>query len=65
MRPLSFADAAVILGIVLAVETLVIGGHVLVALKARAALSRPRRVRAMNRGAGALMIGAGALVASR
>lgn len=65
VRPLSLAGTATLLAIILAVEALVVGAHVLVAVRAKAALSEPRRVRALNRGAGALMIGAGALVASR
>lgn len=65
VRPLSVVDAAVILGLIVVIEALVIGGHVLVALRAKSALSQPRRIRALNRGAGALMIGAGALVATR
>ena len=64
-HPLSFVDAAIILAVVIAVEALVIGAHVTIALRTKAALAEPRRLRALNRGAGALMVGAGALVASR
>ena len=64
-RGLTVSDTLGILAVILAVEVLVVGAHVLVALKAKAALTQPHRVRALNRGAGALMIGAGALVAAR
>jgi threonine/homoserine/homoserine lactone efflux protein len=64
-RPLTAADTMTLLAVIVAVEALVIGVHVGLALRARAALARPRRLRALNRGAGALMIGAGVLVASR
>ncbi len=64
-RPLTLPDTLILLGVILLVEALVVGAHVLVALRAKAALAQPRRLRALNRGAGALMIGAGALVASR
>ncbi|WP_237478788.1 LysE family translocator [Lichenibacterium dinghuense] len=64
-HPLTAADTLVLLAVILAVEGLVIGGHVALALRARSALARPRRLRALNRGAGALMVGAGALVTAR
>lgn len=64
-RPLTAADTLALLAVILLVEALVIGVHVGVALRAWAALARPRRLRALNRGAGALMVGAGVLVASR
>ncbi len=64
-RPLTTVDTLVLLAVILAVEALVVGGHVFVALRARTALAQPRRLRTLNRGAGALMIGAGVLVASR
>lgn len=64
-RHLTAADTLALLAVILLVEALVIGGHVGLALRARAALARPRRLRALNRGAGALMVGAGVLVAAR
>ncbi len=64
-RALTVSDTLALLAVVLAVEVAVVGGHVALALRARSALSRPRRLRALNRGAGALMVGAGALVAAR
>ena len=64
-RPLTAPDTLVLLGVILAVEALVIGAHVGIALRAEAALARPGRLRALNRGAGAMMIGAGLTVAAR
>ncbi len=64
-RPLTAADTLVLLAVIVLVEALVIGAHVALALRAKAALARPRRLRALNRGAGALMVGAGVLVATR
>lgn len=64
-RHLMAGDTLVLVAVILAVEALVIGAHVALALRSKAALARPRRMRALNRGAGALMIGAGVLVASR
>jgi len=49
--------------IILAVEAVVIGGHVLLARHARRWLRTPRAVRRMNRASGSVMIGAGAVVA--
>ena len=52
--------------IILAVETVVIGGHVILAGRARSLLRTPRIVRRVNRAAGGVMIGAGvAVVATR
>lgn len=56
-------DLALLGLIIVAVEAIVIGGHVLLATKARLLLRTPRAVRRMNRGAGSVMIGAGAVVA--
>ena len=47
------------------VEVVVVGGHVLIGMKARNLLDRPARIRALNRGAGSLMIAAAAVVAAR
>ena len=52
--------------VILAVEFVVIGGHVLLAGRARTLLRTPRVVRRVNRAAGGVMIGAGvAVVATR
>ncbi len=52
--------------VILAVEGVVIGGHVLLATRARRLLRTPRIVRRVNRVAGGAMIGAGvAIVAAR
>ena len=49
--------------VVLAVEAIVIGGHVALAVRARKLLREPRIVRRVNRTAGSVMIGAGVAVA--
>ncbi|TGQ66659.1 MAG: LysE family translocator [Mesorhizobium sp.] len=61
------ADHLIILiAVILAVEAVVIGGHVVLASRARSLLSTPRIVRRVNRAAGGVMIGAGvAVVATR
>ncbi|WP_372053156.1 LysE family translocator (plasmid) [Tistrella mobilis] len=65
VRPLGVADTALLLAIIAAVEVVVVGGHVLIGMKARSLLDRPARIRALNRGAGSLMIAAAAVVAAR
>lgn len=50
---------------ILAVEVLVIGGHVILAVRARSLLRTPRVVRRVNRAAGGMMVGAGVVVAAR
>jgi threonine/homoserine/homoserine lactone efflux protein len=62
---LTAGNVGLLLLLIAAVEAVVIGGHVLLAYRARFYLSDPRRLRTLNRGAGSLMIGAGVLVASR
>ena len=47
---------------ILIVEAIVIGGHILLALRTRGLLRNPVILRRLNRGAGALMVGAGATV---
>lgn len=59
---LTLRDVLSLALVILLVETLVIGGHVLLASRARGLLRSPRVVRRVNRGAGALMVGAGAAV---
>jgi threonine/homoserine/homoserine lactone efflux protein len=46
--------------IILAVETVVIGGHVALAVRSRLYLSSPKIMRRVNRAAGTIMIGTGA-----
>lgn len=65
VRPLTISDTVVLLAVIAVVEVVVVGGHVLIGHKAKSALTDPKRVRTLNRGAGALMVGAGVLVASR
>lgn len=65
VKPLSITDTLILLLVIALIEVIVIGGHVIVALKARNALKRPERIRLMNKGAGVLMVGAGVLVAAR
>ena len=48
--------------VILAVEVVVIGGHVILAGRARSLLRTPRIVRRVNRAAGGVMIGAGVAV---
>lgn len=59
---LSVSQAGTLALVIIAVETLVIGGHVILAGRARTALRRPSVLRRVNRGCGAVMIGAGAAV---
>jgi len=55
-----------LVAVILVVEALVIGGHVVLAGRARGLLRTPKIVRRVNRAAGGVMIGAGvALVATR
>ncbi|TPN79570.1 LysE family translocator [Mesorhizobium sp. CU2] len=55
-----------LMAVILAVEVVVIGGHVLLAGRARRLLRTPKIVRRVNRVAGGVMIGAGvAVVATR
>lgn len=49
--------------VILAVEAVVIGGHVALAVRARTLLRSPKIVRRVNRTAGGLMIGSGMAVA--
>lgn len=60
---LALSEVAILSGIILLVEAVVIGGHVLLAGRARRWLRTPRAVRRMNRAAGGVMIGTGAVVA--
>ncbi|TGP57178.1 LysE family translocator [bacterium M00.F.Ca.ET.159.01.1.1] len=63
---LNTADLGVLATAILIVEAVVIGGHVLLAGRARGLLRTPAIVRRVNRAAGGVMIGAGvAVVATR
>ena len=63
---LTLAQVGLLAAIILAVEFFVVGGHVLLADRAREALKTPKIVRRANRAAGGVMIGAGvAVVAAR
>jgi threonine/homoserine/homoserine lactone efflux protein len=46
----------------LVVEAVVVGGHVLLAGRARTLLRTPKTVRRVNRAAGGVMVGAGVAV---
>lgn len=59
---LAIADGILLGLIILAVEVVVVGGHVALASRARYALRNPLIVRRANRAAGTVMIGAGAAV---
>jgi threonine/homoserine/homoserine lactone efflux protein len=60
---LTLSQVAALTGVILLVEAVVIGGHVLLAGKARRWLRTPAAVRRMNRAAGGVMVGTGAVVA--
>lgn len=63
---LSTSDVALLAAVILAVEVVVVGGHVLLAARARRHLRDAVTVRRVNRAAGGVMIGAGvAVVAAR
>lgn len=51
--------------VILSVEIIVIGGHVILAGRARQILRAPKAVRRLNRATGGVMVGAGVIVASR
>eukprot|EP00913_Durusdinium_trenchii_P008192 g7689.t1 len=59
---LTASQGMILAAVIVAVEILVVGGHVLLAARARRALASPAVVRRVNRSAGAVMIGAGAAV---
>lgn len=63
---LSLGQAGILAMVIVAVEALVIGGHVFLASRARTTLRRPEVLRRVNRGCGVVMVGAGvAVVAAR
>lgn len=61
---LAAADMVALAAVILVVEAVVIGGHVVLAGRARRLLRTPAAVRRMNRTAGSVMIGAGVAVAA-
>lgn len=61
----TFADAAILALIIAAVSYLVLGGYALLAHRSRRLLATPRAVRRLNQTTGAVMIAAGAAVATR
>jgi threonine/homoserine/homoserine lactone efflux protein len=61
---LSAAQVSELAAVIFAVEVVVIGGHVLLAVRTRRLLRHPTTVRRVNR-VGATLIGAGVAVAAR
>jgi threonine/homoserine/homoserine lactone efflux protein len=61
---LTLDHLAALAAIVIAVEIVVIGGHVALAVRARRLLRQPHIVRRVNRTAGGIMIGSGIVVAT-
>ncbi|MBD9387555.1 LysE family translocator [Agrobacterium sp. AGB01] len=61
---LTLDHLAALAAIVIAVEIIVIGGHVALAVRARRLLRQPHIVRRVNRTAGCVMIGSGIFVAT-
>jgi threonine/homoserine/homoserine lactone efflux protein len=59
---LTLGHVGVLSAVILAVEVVVIGGHVILASRARKLLRSPRIVRRVNRAAGGVMVGAGVAV---
>ncbi|MBG0511153.1 LysE family translocator [Agrobacterium sp. MOPV5] len=59
---LTLGHVAVLATVILAVEVVVIGGHVILAGRARKLLRTPSVVRRVNRTAGGVMVGAGVVV---
>ncbi|TIS50815.1 MAG: LysE family translocator, partial [Mesorhizobium sp.] len=63
---LDAGNVGVLMVVIVAVEVAVIGGHVMLAGRARKLLRTPKIVRRVNRAAGGVMVGAGvAVVAAR
>ncbi len=59
---LTVGQVVALSAVILAVEVIVVGGHVLLATRARRLLRTPRVVRRANRAAGGVMMGAGVAV---
>jgi threonine/homoserine/homoserine lactone efflux protein len=64
-RAYSLFDTFLIISVVVLVEIIVIGGHVLFAHSAKTALSTPNSIRIINRVSGSMMVGAGFFIAAR
>lgn len=60
---LTLDHLALLAGVILCVEAIVIGGHVALAVRARSLLRSTKIVRRVNRAAGGMMIGSGVVVA--
>jgi threonine/homoserine/homoserine lactone efflux protein len=60
---LTIDHLAALATVIIAVEAIVIGGHVLLAVRARKLLREPKIIRRVNRAAGGIMIGSGVAVA--
>jgi threonine/homoserine/homoserine lactone efflux protein len=65
VRTFSLTDILVILVLITIIEILVIGGHVILALKAKKTFNDLSQLKFINKIAGGLMVGAGVFVASR
>ena len=65
VRIFALIDIIVILAIITVIETLVIGGHIILALKAKKTFNDLSQLKFINKIAGGLMVGAGVFVASR
>lgn len=65
VRTFSLTDILVILVLITIIEILVIGGQVILALRAKRAFSDLSQLKFINKIAGGLMVGAGVFVASR
>lgn len=61
---LTLGHVAMLAAVILAVEVVVIGGHVILAGRARKLLRTPAVVRRANRAAGGVMVGAGVAIAT-
>ncbi|MBZ2173230.1 LysE family translocator [Nitratidesulfovibrio sp. SRB-5] len=65
MRTLDATGAALVAATTVAVVGCVLGGYAVMAARARRMLSTPRATRLLHRGAGAVMVGTGAAIATR
>lgn len=65
LRTLDATGAALVAATTVAVVGCVLGGYAMMAARARRMLSTPRATRLLHRGAGAVMVGTGAAIATR
>ncbi len=65
VRVFSVSEIIAILAIITLIEAFVVGGHILLAWKARKAFKEPKLVRLLNKVAGGLMIGVGVFIVTR